>query len=315
MLEGAHDRDAVQCRVKVKELRCAYCKAREGNRRSGAVSTTCHFYKALDTILGGDPTANPTTMMDTSERRRGSGGKEEEGEETETEGTGVGGDTLESQEACSQQLFSSQEEGSQSQQPVLGEGQAEERVTVSLTTQLPVSSTAQRLQNLRKKPRKSKEDMLKAVMDHSVRESKELQDWRERESRIRQRNAAAKKKSTKQLISILARQTDSIQSLVAMKAEPYHAGPPPSTKALSLVPQCQLQTPFPSIQVLTTTSCPQHLYVHQPALRTTTLTFCTQPPSPCSIFILKYSSHCTALQTGHIQTCDCTVHHPTPLPF
>ncbi|XP_074924822.1 ribose-phosphate pyrophosphokinase 1 isoform X1 [Chelonoidis abingdonii] len=86
-------------------------------------------------------------------------------------------------------------------------------------------------------------------------------------------------------------------------------------KALSLVPQCQLKTLFPSIQVLTTTSCFQHLYVHQPAMRTTTPTLCTQPPSPCSIGILKCSSHCTALQTGHIQTCDCTVPHPTPLPF
>ncbi|XP_050800818.1 zinc finger and SCAN domain-containing protein 29-like [Gopherus flavomarginatus] len=124
MLERGHDRDVVQCGVKVKELRSAYCKAREGNRCSGAAPVTCCFYKELDTILWGDPTANLTTTMDTSER----------GEETETEGTGVGGDTPESQEACSQELFSSQEEGSQLQQPVLGEGQAEEQVAVFLTT-------------------------------------------------------------------------------------------------------------------------------------------------------------------------------------
>ncbi|XP_050815676.1 zinc finger and SCAN domain-containing protein 29-like [Gopherus flavomarginatus] len=167
MLERGHERDAVQCRVKVKELRSAYCKAREGNCRSGAAPTTCRFYKQLDAILGGDPTANPTTMMDTSERGEGVG-EEKEGEETESEGTGVEGDTPESQEACSQELFSSQEDGSQSQQLVLDEGQAEERVPVSLTTRLPVSSIAQRLQNLRKKPRKSK-DMLKAVMDHCQR--------------------------------------------------------------------------------------------------------------------------------------------------
>ncbi|XP_050795438.1 zinc finger and SCAN domain-containing protein 20-like [Gopherus flavomarginatus] len=120
----------VQCRVTVKELRSAYCKAREGNRRSGAAPTTCRFYKELDAILGGDPTANPMTTMDSSEWR-------EEGEVwggTESEGTGVGGDTPESQEACSQELFSSQEEGSQSQQLELGEGQAEERVPVSLNT-------------------------------------------------------------------------------------------------------------------------------------------------------------------------------------
>ncbi|XP_050798867.1 uncharacterized protein LOC127046015 [Gopherus flavomarginatus] len=219
MLERGHDQDALQCRVKVKKLRSAYCKACEGNCRSGAVPTTCHFYKELDVILGGDPTTNPKTTMDTSERR---------GEETESEGTGVGGDTLESQEACSQELFSSQEEGSQSQQPVLGEGQAEERVPVTLSSQMPMLSTAETLQNLRKKPRKSKDDLLQAIMDHSARENQKVQDWRERESRIHQRNAVARKKSTKQLISILAPQADSIQALVAMQAEHYHASPPPS---------------------------------------------------------------------------------------
>ncbi|XP_050793308.1 zinc finger and SCAN domain-containing protein 29-like [Gopherus flavomarginatus] len=143
MLERGHDQDVVQCRVKVKELRSAYCKAHEGNGCSGAAPMTCRFYKELDAIHGGDPTTNLMTTMGTSKL----GG----GEETESEDTGVEGDTPESQEACSQELFSSQEEGSQSQQPVLGEGQAEERVPVSLTTRLPVSSTAQRLQNLRKK--------------------------------------------------------------------------------------------------------------------------------------------------------------------
>ncbi|XP_074923474.1 uncharacterized protein LOC142047005 [Chelonoidis abingdonii] len=307
MQERGHDREALQCQVKVKELQSAYCKAREGNRRSGAAPMTCRFYKELDAILGGDPTANPRTMMDTSER----GGEEE----TESEGTGVGGDTSESLEACSQELFSSQEEGSQSQQPVLGGGQTEERVPATLSSRLPALSTAQRLQNLRKKLRKSK-DLLEAVMDHSATENQKVQDWRqrERESRIRQKNAAARKKSTKQLISLLACQTDSIQALIARQTKHYHTGPL-RPKALSLVPQCQLKTPFPSIQVLTITSCLQHLYVHQPALRTTTLTLCTQPPSPCSIGTLKCSSHCTALQTGHIQTCDCTVPHRTPCPF
>ncbi|XP_050774606.1 uncharacterized protein LOC127031604 [Gopherus flavomarginatus] len=76
MMERGHDRDAVQCRVKVKELWSAYCKAHEGNCRSGAAPTTCRFYKELDAILGGDPTANPRITMDSSEQ----------GEEREVEG-------------------------------------------------------------------------------------------------------------------------------------------------------------------------------------------------------------------------------------
>ncbi|XP_050775376.1 zinc finger and SCAN domain-containing protein 20-like isoform X2 [Gopherus flavomarginatus] len=125
MLERGHERDVVQCRVKVKELRSAYCKAREGNCRSGAAPTTCCFYKELDAILGGDPTANPRTTMDSSEQ----GEKEEGVEETESETTEVVGDTPESQEACSQELFSSQEEASQLQQlELVGEEEAEEQV-------------------------------------------------------------------------------------------------------------------------------------------------------------------------------------------
>ncbi|XP_050824709.1 uncharacterized protein LOC127058589 [Gopherus flavomarginatus] len=155
------------------------------------------------------------------------------------------GDTLESQDACSQELFSSQEEGSQLQQPLLGEGQAEERVPATLTSRMPVLSTAERLQNLRKKPRKSKDDLLQAVMDHSARENKKLQDWREKESRIRQRNAAARKKSTKQLISILVRQADSIQALIAMQAEHYRASPSlPSQSSFTCAPR-SAQNPLP----------------------------------------------------------------------
>ncbi|EMP31783.1 Transcription elongation factor A protein 1 [Chelonia mydas] len=56
MMERGHDRDALPCRVKVKELRNAYRKAREANSHSDAAPVTCRFYKELDAILGGDPT-------------------------------------------------------------------------------------------------------------------------------------------------------------------------------------------------------------------------------------------------------------------
>ncbi|EMP36005.1 Zinc finger and SCAN domain-containing protein 29 [Chelonia mydas] len=48
MMERGHDRDALQCRVKVKELRNAHRKACEANCRSGAAPATCLFYKELD---------------------------------------------------------------------------------------------------------------------------------------------------------------------------------------------------------------------------------------------------------------------------
>ncbi|KAM9173903.1 uncharacterized protein ACDP82_000914 [Pangshura tecta] len=275
MLGRGHERDALQCRVKVKELRSAYYKAREVNRRSGAAPTTCRFYGEMDEILGGDPTANLRTTLDTSDQGGGQEQQqEEEEEEKASEATGMGEDTPESQEACSQDLFSSQEEGSQSQQPAVAEGQSEEHVTVTLTAGLPSSSTAQRLQNLRKKPRKNKEDMLKAVIDHSARESRTLQDWRERESRIRQResrirqrNAVAKRKSTEQLLSILSRQADFLESPVAMQAEHYRATPPPPPipKLFPLCPNVSSNPPSPASRFL------------PPPAASNTCTFTNQP--------------------------------------
>ncbi|EMP30288.1 hypothetical protein UY3_12613 [Chelonia mydas] len=157
MLERDHDRDALQCRIKVKELRNAYRKAHKAKSRSSAAPSTCHFYKELDVILGGDPTSTPRTTMDTSEP---SATRHREEEESGSKGAkggrhpgiprsmqpgaalkpGAGRrrkagarvlreeDTPESLEACSQELLSSQEEGSQSRLLVLGEGQTPEEV-------------------------------------------------------------------------------------------------------------------------------------------------------------------------------------------
>ncbi|XP_065446995.1 zinc finger protein with KRAB and SCAN domains 2-like [Chrysemys picta bellii] len=229
MMERGHDRDALQCRIKVKELQSAYRKTRNANGHSGAPPTTCRFYKELDAILGVNPTSTPSPTMDTSEPVWGRG-KEEEEEENGSEGVGPDGDTPESLEPCSQELFSSQEEGSQSQRPVLGGGQTEEQVPAASTLrpQPSLLLPAQRLQRLRKRLRKSKEDMLQEVMWQSIKENEKAQNWRERESRIRQENAAHRQQSTEhrqqstdQLISILERQADAIQELVAMQKEQY----------------------------------------------------------------------------------------------
>ncbi|EMP34231.1 hypothetical protein UY3_08608 [Chelonia mydas] len=65
MPEKGHDRDTLQCRVKVKELWNAYHKAQETNRCFGAVPTSCQFYKKLVAILGGDPTSTAKFTVDT----------------------------------------------------------------------------------------------------------------------------------------------------------------------------------------------------------------------------------------------------------
>ncbi|EMP25394.1 Gamma-glutamyl hydrolase [Chelonia mydas] len=116
MMERGHDRDALQCRIKVKELWNAYRKACEANHHSGAAPMTCCFYKELDAILGGDPTFTLSTTMDISEP---SSSRQEEEEESGSEGAEVEEDTLASLDACSQELFSSRK-GSQSQRLGVG---------------------------------------------------------------------------------------------------------------------------------------------------------------------------------------------------
>ncbi|XP_074801730.1 uncharacterized protein LOC141982993 [Natator depressus] len=267
-MERGHDRDALQCRVKGKELQNAYCKARKANSRSSAAPATCRFYKELDAILWSDPTSTPSTTMDTLEPSSTRQEEEEEEEQSGSEGAEAEEDAPESLDAYSQELFSSQEEGSQSRRPVLGET-PKEVPNATLRSQPSVLSLAERLQRIRKRPRRSKEDMLHEIMQHSSNENQKVQEWRDSKRRIRQQNEEHRHKSgvlqqqsTDRLISIMECQADSIQALVAMQVEHYRACPPPRSpcpKTLSLVPPCHLQPTFPNIRVLTATSCLQHL--------------------------------------------------------
>ncbi|XP_074822940.1 uncharacterized protein LOC141995595 [Natator depressus] len=175
MLERGHDWNALQCRVKVKELRNAYCKASEANRCSGGAPATCRFYKELDVILGDDPTSTPRTTMDTSEP---SSTRLEE-EESRSEGAEAEEDTPASLDACSQELFESQKEGSQLQQPVRGAGQTpEEAPNATLRSQPSMLSPAERLQRIRKRPHRRKEDMVHEVMQQSLNENLKAQEWK-----------------------------------------------------------------------------------------------------------------------------------------
>ncbi|XP_050806417.1 uncharacterized protein LOC127049545 [Gopherus flavomarginatus] len=206
LMERGLDRDALQCRIKVKELRNAYDKAREANRRSGAVPATCHFYKEVDAILGGGPTCSLGTTIDPSEP---SATRQEEEEQSGSEGAEAEEDTPESLDTCSQELFSSQEEGSQLRQPVLGEGQTPEEVPDAiLRSQLSMLSPAERLQRIRKRPRRSKEDMLLECCITSCNENQKVQEWRERERRVRQQSVHHRHQSMERLLSSMECQGD-----------------------------------------------------------------------------------------------------------
>ncbi|EMP36422.1 hypothetical protein UY3_06404 [Chelonia mydas] len=131
MTERGHDRDTLQCRVKVKELWNAYHEVREANRHSSAASMSYQFYKELDEILGGDPTSTAKATVDTSVARvrvKSGQSQEEEilDEDLEKEGNPEEEDDSEARDACSQELFSTPEEASQSQLLEFGEAQTGE---------------------------------------------------------------------------------------------------------------------------------------------------------------------------------------------
>ncbi|KAM7159862.1 uncharacterized protein RBU57_010304 [Macrochelys suwanniensis] len=130
MTERGHDWDTLQCRIKVKELRNAYHKVQEANRRSDAAPTSCRFYKELDVILGGNPTSTAKATVDTSVARMPVSGLRQEEEilteDVEGERDPEAEDDLEVRDACSQELFSTLEEAGQSQLLELDEVQTRE---------------------------------------------------------------------------------------------------------------------------------------------------------------------------------------------
>ncbi|XP_074922890.1 myb/SANT-like DNA-binding domain-containing protein 7 [Chelonoidis abingdonii] len=67
MMERGHNRDSLQCPVKVKELRKAYQKTKEANGRSGAEPPTCCFYAELQAILERATTTTPPLIVDSEE--------------------------------------------------------------------------------------------------------------------------------------------------------------------------------------------------------------------------------------------------------
>ncbi|EMP32239.1 hypothetical protein UY3_10629 [Chelonia mydas] len=153
--------------VKVKELRKAYHKVQEAKSRSGAAPMSCQFYKELDVILGGDPTSTAKTTVDTSVAHvpvESGPSQEEEILDEEGEGDPEAEDDLEAKDACSQELFSTLEEASQSQLLELGKAQTGEE------------APAERLRRIRKRPRRTKEDFLHDVMMHSAAKKQELKE-------------------------------------------------------------------------------------------------------------------------------------------
>ncbi|XP_073192822.1 uncharacterized protein [Lepidochelys kempii] len=229
--ERGHDWDILQCRVKVKELWNTYHKVREANRHSGAVPTSCQFYKKLDAIFGGYPTSTAKASVDTSLARvpvESGPSQEEEILDEEGDGDPEAGDDSEARDACSQELFATLEEPSQSQQSDLGEAQAGEEAPEMILGAQPSSllSAAERLCRIRKWPRRTKGDFLREVMMHSAAEKQELKEWWDSKKRDQKENVARQKEAMEWLLNVMEHQVDMLQVMLALQSEQLLARPP-----------------------------------------------------------------------------------------
>ncbi|EMP40669.1 hypothetical protein UY3_02084 [Chelonia mydas] len=156
----------------------------------------CWFYKEQDAILSGNPTSTAKAPVETSLARVPvKSGPSQEGEildeDVEQEGDPEAEDDSKARDACShQELFSTPEEGSQSQLSDLGEVQTgEEAHEMTLGSQPPpLLSAAEQLHRIRRWPRRTKEAFLCEVMMHSVAEKQELKEWQDSEKRYQKEN-------------------------------------------------------------------------------------------------------------------------------
>ncbi|XP_074980836.1 uncharacterized protein LOC142070767 [Caretta caretta] len=177
MKDRGHNRDPKQCRVKLKELRQAYQKTREVNSRSGSEPQTCCFYDELHAILGGSATTTPAMLFDSF---NGDGGNTEAGfgdEEDDDDEEVVDSSQQASGETGfpnSQELFLTLDlepvppEPTQGclLDPAGGEGTSG-------------SSPSQRLVKLRKKKKRTRDEMFSELMLSSHTDRAQTNAWRQ----------------------------------------------------------------------------------------------------------------------------------------
>ena len=103
--DAGFEKDWVQCRAKVKNLKTLYKKVKDSNATSGRARIVCPHFELLDSILGARPATEPTeiieamsdnagnhtdasdTLNDGAQEKGARGGEEEqnEGEQNESE--------------------------------------------------------------------------------------------------------------------------------------------------------------------------------------------------------------------------------------
>nr|XP_048713745.1 neuronal PAS domain-containing protein 2 isoform X4 [Caretta caretta] len=177
MKDRGHNRDPKQCRVKLKELRQAYQKTREANGRSGSEPQTCRFYDELHAILGGSATTTPAVLFDSF---NGDGGNTEAGfgDEEDDSSQQASGETG---FPDSQELFLTLDLEPVPPKPTQGclldpaGGEGTSAACVSMIT----GSPSQRLVKLRKKKKRTRDEMFSELMLSYHTDRAQTNAWRQ----------------------------------------------------------------------------------------------------------------------------------------
>ncbi|XP_065432179.1 uncharacterized protein LOC135977086 [Chrysemys picta bellii] len=264
MKDRGHNRDAQQCRVKIKELRQAYHKAREANGRSGGELQTCRFYAELHAILGGAATTTPTVCFDsingeTRNREAGSGYAEDDDDEDKEDSSQQGNG--ETGFPNSQDMFITLD--LEPVTPELTQGMLPDPEGTQGTSAANVSPS-QRLAKIRRRKRRTRDDMFMKLQMSSHAERTQQNAWSqsmseckkaqyEREERWRDESQAEQSKwraeddrwrqladrRQESMLRLLEHQTDMLQCMVELQERQQEQRPP-------LQPLCNQQPSSPS---------------------------------------------------------------------
>ncbi|XP_053872424.1 mediator of RNA polymerase II transcription subunit 15-like [Malaclemys terrapin pileata] len=263
MKDRGHNRNTQQCRVKIKELRQAYHKAREANGRSRAEPQTCRFYAELHAMLGGAATTTPTVYFDsvngeTRNREAGLGYEEdddEDNEESSQQGSGETGFPN------SQDMFITLD--LEPVTPELTQGVLPDPEGTQGTSAANVSPS-QRLAKIRRRKWQTRDDLFTELQMSSHAERAQQNAWRqsmseckkaqyEREERWQDESRAEQSKwraeddrwrqladrRQESMLWLLEHQTDMLQRMVELQERQQEQRPP-------LQPLCNQQPSSPS---------------------------------------------------------------------
>ncbi|KAM9120110.1 uncharacterized protein ACDP82_016243 isoform 1-T2 [Pangshura tecta] len=218
MVEKGYQRDLLQCRVKAKELRLAYQKAKEANGRSGAALQTCPFYRELHAILCNDPTPKKESSEESESQGTAGSGESEllDEEEEETNGRQASGASV---VPGSQELFVTPEQSSQLQPWSMADRDAGESTSARSAAWGSPSTPTAGLFQIRRRPKRTRDDAPRETMNASGRADTELRTAVSVKMDVMSRAQAkeTERRMQQEVLGILKEQTDILRRLLDLQ--------------------------------------------------------------------------------------------------